>query len=149
MKIVLKENVEKLGKKGEIKEVKDGFARNYLFPRNLAVIATPAIIKKAREEEKRRAKLEEELRNQARKKVKILEAEKFVIQVKAGASGKLFGAIQPSDIAQIIEKQAGIKIHPKIVEISEPIKKIGDYKIKIALHKNVTANISLKVVAQG
>lgn len=148
MKIILKEDVEKLGKRGEIKEVKEGFARNYLFRRNLAELATPAIIERVKREEKLRIKKEAEAKIKAEKDAKVFEKKKITLHVKAGASGKLFGSISVSDVAKAIEKQIGLTIDSKIIEIPEPIKRVGDYKIKIILHKDVKANLDLKVVAQ-
>jgi large subunit ribosomal protein L9 len=149
MKVVLKEDVEKLGRKGEIKEVKEGFARNYLFKRNLAELATPKIIEKVKKEEKIKAEKEREAKLRAEKSAKVFEKKKITLPVKTGASGKLYGSIQDSDITKAVETQIGVTIDPKMIEIPEPIKEVGVYKIKIVLHKDVKVNLDLKVIAQS
>lgn len=148
MKIILNEDVEKLGNKGELKEVKEGYARNYLFPKNLATKATKKAIKQISEEvEAKKEEIAKE-KEEAQKKASSLESQKITIQAKAESNGKLFGALSEKIIADNIKKQTGQEVDTKQIEISEPIKQIGDYKIEIILHKEVKISIDLKVVAQ-
>lgn len=148
MKIILEENVEKLGEKGELKEVKSGYARNFLFPKNLAIPASESAIKKINEEVKKRQAIDTKTKEEAQEKAKILESKKITISVKAEKAGKLFGAISEKEIIENIKKQLGLELDPKDIEIDSPIKKVGDYKIKITLHKEIKVNVNIKVIAQ-
>lgn len=149
MKIILLQDVENLGKKGEIKEVKEGFARNYLFPKNLAQLATAQALKKAQLEKQVQEKRVETLRREAEAQAKKLQKQIFIIPAKAGTEGKLFGSVTSEQIASQIFKELGIKVDPKDVELTEPIKKIGEYKIKVKLFNNIEAKVKLAITKQN
>ncbi|MRJ06526.1 MAG: 50S ribosomal protein L9 [Epsilonproteobacteria bacterium] len=143
MKVILLEDVKGLGKRGEIKEVKDGYGRNYLIPRKLAKVATPQAIKewekiKAEEE----AKLQEELKKINELKEKI-EGLKLVIRHKLGANGQLYGAITNKEIAQEL-KNHGIEIDKRDIN-SPTIKSVGEYEIDIKLGHGIHATLHLVV----
>jgi large subunit ribosomal protein L9 len=146
MKIILNEDVEKIGKKGELKEVKPGYARNYLFPKNLAIPATKSAVKKVNEDLKKKESEDTKSKEDAQNKAKILEGYKVTIQAKSEKNGKLFGSIAEKEIVENIKKQTGQNINPNDVEILEPIKKIGNYKANINLHKNVKISIDINIV---
>lgn len=148
MKIILNEDVKNLGKKGELKEVKEGFARNFLIPKNLAKPATKVAVKKLEEELKNKEADNAKLKEEAKNKAKLLDGQKVTIQAKADKSGKLFGAISEKEIAENIKKYLNQDIETKMINVSEPIKKIGDYKTKVTLHKEIKASIDIKVVAE-
>ena len=146
MKIILKENIEKLGFKDEIVDVKNGFARNFLIPKNKAVIATENAIKvlneKLRQQESR---LNEEIEN-ANKTVEELSKLTIVIKSKLQEDGKkLFGSISSKQLVDEIGKQ-GIEIDRKFVKLSS-IKEIGSYTAEIRLHRKVNCSIEFKVVS--
>ena len=146
MKVILKENIEKLGFKDEIVDVKNGFARNFLIPKNKAVIATKNAIKvlneKLRQQESR---LNEEIEN-ANKTVEELSKLSIVIKSKLQEDGKkLFGSISSKQLADEIGKH-GIEIDRKFVKLNS-IKEIGSYTAEIRLHRKVNCSIEFKVVS--
>ncbi len=149
MKVILLSDVKALGKKGTVKEVADGYARNFLFPKNLAIPATPANLKKWETEQ---AHLEQ------KEALEEAEAKRIAAQIdgltlkfprKAGEGGKLFGSITGKDIVEELQKKTGIEIDKKQLNPSEPIKAMGEHQIKVHLYRGVTANIEVHVVPEG
>jgi large subunit ribosomal protein L9 len=148
MKVIFLKDYQSKAKKGEIKEVKDGFARNFLIPYGYAIEATEENLKilkerEKREEEKKRKKIEyaKELRN-------ILKESSLTIQAKAGMDEKLFGAITNENISEEIKKQLKIDIEKHQIILEEPIKKLGIYKIPIKLGENIEAILKVWVVRE-
>lgn len=148
MKIILREDVEKLGKAGDVVKVADGFGRNYLIPRQLAVPANVRNLK-ALEHDRRvieaRAK---KSRTSAESLASRLSAVSITLPAKAGEEGKLFGAITSRDIAEALEK-AGVPVDRKNVLLPDPIKQLGDYKVKIKAGTDLHPEISVRVVAES
>ena len=148
MKIILREDVEKLGKAGDVVKVADGFGRNYLIPRQLAVPANVRNLK-ALEHDRRvieaRAK---KSRKSAESLATMLASVSLTIPAKAGEEGKLFGAITSRDIADAMEK-AGVPVDRKNVLLHDPIKQLGDYKVKIKAGTDLHPEISVSVVAES
>jgi len=148
MKIILREDVEKLGKAGDVVKVADGFGRNYLIPRQLAVPANVRNLK-ALEHDRRvieaRAK---KSRKSAESLAEKLSAISITLPAKAGEEGKLFGAITSRDIAEALEK-AGVPVDRKNVLLLDPIKQLGDYKVKIKTGTDLHPEISVSVVAES
>ena len=148
MKVILREDVEKLGTAGDVVKVADGFGRNYLIPRQLAV---PADVRnlKALEHDRRvieaRAK---KSRKSAESLATMLASVSLTIPAKAGEEGKLFGAITSRDIADAMEK-AGVPVDRKNVLLHDPIKQLGDYKVKIKAGTDLHPEISVRVVAES
>ncbi len=145
MKVVLLENIKKLGKKDEIVEVSDGYARNVLIAKNQALQATPENLNNLKLKNKNEEKKEENLRNIAMHDKVVLEGKTFTLSIKAGASGKTFGSITTKEIAECIKQDADIEIDRKDVLLDESIKNIGSYDIKVKLHKDIVAIIKLEV----
>lgn len=147
MKVILREDVEKLGKAGEIVKVADGYGRNFLIPKQLAV---PADIRNVRtlEHDKRvieaRAK---KTRKTAESLAEKIAAVSLTLPARAGEEGKLFGAITSRDIALALEK-AGVPVDRKLVLLAEPIKQLGDYKVKVKLGAEIVPEISVSVVPE-
>jgi large subunit ribosomal protein L9 len=148
VKVILLENVNKLGKTGELVEVSQGYARNFLFPKGLAEPADEGKIKvlkeKAKAEKKRKAKAEQD----AEKTAKQLSNKTVVISVKTGEQGRLYGSITSKDVADAIEKDLGIKIDKKKVELSAPIRALGTYNVSIKLFPGISSDLSIKIVAE-
>ena len=148
MKVVFLQNVEGSGRTGEIKEVADGFARNFLLPRRLAAPATPDAVKRAEAlaaaEARRQAELDEEARTLAEKL-----AAPIVITVRAGEQGRLYGSVTPADVAEEASKLAGQEVDRHLLVLEEPIKEVGTYEIPLRLTHNVEATITVEVVAEG
>lgn len=144
MLVLLLQNVSKLGLKNEIKNVNDGYAKNFLFPKKLAIKATPELIKKAEVEkaleenkQKRNIELTKKLAND-------IEGKRFIIKAKAGEEGQLFQAISVEKIAEKIN-QNGFAIEQKQIFIEEPIKKIGDHKVKIKFGTGLESTINVVI----
>jgi len=144
MRIILLEDVENLGKKGEVKEVAFGYARNFLIPRKLAVLATRGKLKQREEELERLKKKKEQLQKEAEALKEKLEKQVFQLEIPAGPKGKLFGAVTAKEIADLIKKETGIPIDKKQIE-EGPIKESGEHKITLKLFEDIKAKIQLKV----
>ena len=148
MKVILREDVEKLGKAGEVVKVADGYGRNYLIPRKLAVLADVRNMK-ALEHDRRvietRAK---KTRKGAEATAGRLAAVSLTIPAKAGEEGRLFGAVTSRDIAEALEK-AGVPVDRKTIQLPEPIKQVGDYKVKVRVAADIAPEISVRVVPES
>ena len=147
MEVILKEDVEKLGEMGDIVDVANGYARNYLLPMGMAVEATEGRVQQVEQLKKKRQKRIAESRKQAEKKAQALEAESFEIAVKAGEQGRLFGSVTTQDIAEEVEKK-GFEIDRKKIQLEDNIKDLGEYKVELKLFEDITAQLSLTVVAK-
>ncbi len=144
MQVILQQDVLNLGKKGELKDVAPGYARNHLLPRNLAVEATPQRIK---EWEQRKDKLEAESRRQeeyAQGLADKMSDLKLIFNMQAGEGGRLFGSVTPADIAGKL-KEAGFDVDKKKIEIKEPIKSLGSYKVAIRLYPGIKTDAEVIV----
>lgn len=146
MKVILIEDVKKIGKKGEIKEVKPGYARNALFPKNLAIEATPENMKEWEAEQAELKRLDAENKAQAEEMKKALEKKKIIIKWKGGSSGKLFGSVNSPEIADAIKEELGLDIDRKKIDLKSPIKETGDYEVTVKLYGATNANVKLEVV---
>ncbi|MBO8126636.1 MAG: 50S ribosomal protein L9 [Firmicutes bacterium] len=148
MKVILKADVKGVGKAGSAVEVKDGYARNFLLPKGLAVEATAGNLKNLKQQqaaEKARLRKEKEEAQAAADKI---NGKTVVIKAKTGEGGKLFGSITSKDIAETITKTFQVTIDKRKVELSEPIKTLGAREIEIKMHPEVTARVNLQVVAE-
>lgn len=145
MKVILKEDVKKLGKKGKVIKVADGYGRNYLIPRGLAEEATNSNINELKHKKKVEAKKEEEQRKEASKLAANLEKEKYVISVKAGENGRLFGSVTTKDIAETVKK-AGYKIDKRKINLNDHIKSLGVHNVNVKVYEDITATLKVQVV---
>jgi large subunit ribosomal protein L9 len=147
MKVILREDVENLGKAGDIVKVADGYGRNHLIPKQLAVRADTRNLR-ALEHDRRvieaRAK---KVRKSAEELGATLSSLSLTIPAKAGEEGKLFGAVTSRDIAQAMEA-AGVPVDRKMVQLSEPIKQIGEYKVKVKAGTDIVPEVAVTVVAE-
>ena len=145
MKVILLADVKKLGKKGEIKEVKEGYGRNFLVPSGLARLATRKAIvelEKGKDASSRKATKKRKKSKELAKKISGLE---ITIKEKSGDDGKLYGSINEKKIVQEIKKR-GFDIKSSSIKLAEPIKKLGEYEVPIALDKSSEGKIFLKIV---
>ncbi|WP_027703200.1 50S ribosomal protein L9 [Metaclostridioides mangenotii] len=145
MKVILLKDVKGTGKKGEMKEVSDGYARNFLFPKKMAVAADSTAVKELKEKNK-----SEEFRAQQEYDNAVLlgkEMEKVSIDIytKAGEGGRLFGSITSKDIAEQLKKQKDIDVDKRKIILEEPIRVLGSTKVEIKIHPKVTTNIRVDV----
>ncbi|MEA3501006.1 MAG: 50S ribosomal protein L9 [Candidatus Marinimicrobia bacterium] len=145
MKIILKENIEKLGNKNEIIDVKDGYARNYLFPKKLALKATKANINVVKELERVKDKKEKSVVRTAQKLADKLKNISITVSAEAGEDEKIFGSITTQKIAELLDEK-GYKIDKHNIVIEAPIKNLGVFNIPIKLHTDITAEVKLWVV---
>lgn len=145
MKVILREDVKKLGKQGEVVKVADGYGRNYLIPKGLADEATEGNIKHLKHQQKVRQKKKVEKIEEAEELVEEIEKEKFQIAVKAGENGRLFGSVNTKDIAKIVN-EAGYEIDKRKIDLDDPIKSLGVHKVKVKIFKDVEATLTIKVV---
>lgn len=148
MQVILLKDVRGLGKAGEVAKASDGYARNYLFPKKLALEATEnnlkQLEKKHQEQEAQRAA---DTAEALELKKKIEAAGAVTLQTKAGDSGRLFGAVTSQDIADAFEKEYGIAIDKKKIELDSPIKNTGSYEVILKLYQGVSARLKLDVKA--
>jgi large subunit ribosomal protein L9 len=148
VKVILKENVDNMGYVGDVVEVNRGYARNYLFPRGLAIEYTSGNLKsmeylKKKEWEKRNQEIAE-----AQKLAEKINQITLTFQVKAGKDGKLFGSVTHKDIAESLTGDHQIEIDRKKIEHTEPLKKIGSYQVGVRLHQDVNAKLNIKIVPE-
>jgi large subunit ribosomal protein L9 len=146
MKVVFNEDVRGQGKKGEIKEVSDGYARNYLLPRTLASAATADAVNAIKLKEKAKAAQAAKEKALALEYAQKLEAVQVTVRAKSGGSGKLFGAVTSETISKALKEQFDMDIEKNKIVQSEPIKSYGSYTVKAKLGYEVSANINLLVV---
>ena len=145
MKVIFQQDVRGQGKKGELKEVSDGYARNYLLPRKLAVEATTDNLNTMRLREKARAKQMAEEKAAAEAAAKKLEGIVVKISAKAGAGGKLFGSITSKEISDELQSQFGISIEKNKIVQPEPMKSYGSFSVKCKLGYEITGTINVVV----
>ena len=146
MQVILKQDVEKIGQRGDIVDVSRGYVRNFLVPRGLAEVATPA---KMEEAQRRMAEAEERNRRMAERASEIAETlNKSVITVEArtGEDERLFGSITPANIVSAIEKARGIRLDRRRVKLDEPIRALGTHQVPIQVHGDVEASVKVIVV---
>ncbi len=146
MKVIFSTDVRGQGKKGEMKEVSDGYARNYLIPRGLAAEATADNINAMKLKEKAKAAQIAREKALAEDNAKKLEGVQVLIRARAGSSGKLFGAVTSQEISDALKEQFGIDIEKNKIVQAEPIKTFGSYTVKAKLGYEVSGSINLLVV---
>ena len=147
MKVILEQDVPNLGKKGELKDVAPGYARNHLLPRNLAVEATPQRLKEWEKLKDKSEKEERRLEEQAKALAERLNDHELYFTMPAGEGGRLFGSVTPSDLASKLS-EAGYDIDKKKIEISEPIKNLGNYLATVRLYPGIKTVIKVKVESE-
>ncbi len=145
MKVILKEDVRSLGKKGTLVNVSDGYAKNYLFPRNLAVVADASAMNTLKSQEEAKAykiKMETQAAKELAEKLNNLIIK---IQATAGGDGKFYGAVTSKEISEQLEAQHGIAVDKRKIELSDPIKAFGQYEIPAKLYTGITGKLHVMV----
>ncbi len=147
-KVLLREDVDDLGARGEIVRVRAGYARNYLLPRNLAVEATAGNVKGI--EQERAALLKKEAKERATAEAQSQQMGTLVLEFKrkAGEQGALYGSVTSMDVAEAL-KERGYEIDRHRIHLREPLKRLGDYKVPIRLHREVTIDLQVRVIPEG
>lgn len=145
MKAVLLQDVKSLGKKGELVEVSTGYARNFLFPRNLAKEADSQAMNELKNAAaSKQYKIDTQIK-QAQEAKAELEGKVFVMKAKCGKSGKLFGRITPTEIAQEIKRQKNIDVDKRKITLASDIKNVGEYEAEIKFYSGISANVKISV----
>ena len=148
MKVILLEDVKSLGKKGEIVNVNDGYARNFILKKNLGLEATGKNLNDLKLQQQNAAKVAKEKLEAAQALAKDLEDKSITVKIQAGVEGKVFGSISSKEIALEAKKQLGMDIDKKKIVILDAIKSLGTYNVNIKLHKDVVGKLAVKVEAK-
>ncbi len=146
MKVILHQDVEKVGKDGEVVNVSDGYARNYLFPRKLAVEAIGGALKNIQMRQALEERRSEKLLTQANQSAQALEGKSVTIEAKAGSENRLYGSVTSQDIADAITKSLGVSVDKRKIQLIDPIKAMGTYTVPIKLHRDVQVPVTVEVV---
>ncbi|HTP88180.1 MAG TPA: 50S ribosomal protein L9 [Bryobacteraceae bacterium] len=147
MEVILREDIEKLGTRGQLVKVTPGYARNYLLPKRLAVAATDANRKIVEQERQAHLKREAKEVADAQDLAKMMASVTITIAQKAGESDQLFGSVTSRDIGEALEKQ-GYTIERRKIVLADPIRQLGEYKVAVRLHKDVTVEIPVTIVKE-
>jgi large subunit ribosomal protein L9 len=147
MEVILREDVEKLGQRGQVVKVAPGFARNFLLPQRMAVAATDANKKIVEQERQAHLRRETKLAADAQDLAKMMSSVVLTLQRKAGENDQLFGSVTSADLAVALER-AGYTIDRKQIHLDEPIKTLGDFKVGVRLHREVSIEVPVHVVKE-
>ena len=147
MKIILMEDVPALGRRGEVREVATGYARNYLLPKKLALPATPGNLQNLEHLKRQRDRAENKAREEARAAADRIAALELAVATRASEDGRLFGSVSAQDVVEFLERQR-IPVQKRRVLLEDPIKALGEYQIPIRLHHDVTATLRVAVTRE-
>ncbi len=146
MKIILTQDVKKVGKKGDILEVKDGYARNALLPKGLAMEASAVNLNQRKLEQNAIDKKKQAELNEAKQIEAKLKEKEIKIPLRTGEGGKVFGSVTSKEIAETIKKELGLDVDKKKIQLKEAIKSLGTQNISIKLHPQVTASVTISII---
>ena len=146
MKVILLADVKSLGKKGEIVNVSDGYARNFVLPKKLGVEANSANMNDLKLQKANADKVAQEQLEAARELAEVLKTKEVVLKMKSGEGGRAFGSVSSKEIASAAKTQCGLEIDKKKIQLPEAIKALGVYEVNIKLHTKVTGQLKVKVV---
>lgn len=145
MKVILLEDIKNVGKKGDIIDANDGYARNYILPKKLGIEATPKNLNDLKLKKNNEEKIALKQLEDAKALAKDLEDKAVVVQIKAGEGGRTFGSVSTKEIAAAFKEQYGMELDKKKIQVDEAIKSFGVYKVNIKLHPQVTGVLTVKV----
>ena len=148
MKVILTEEIRGLGTRGDVVNVKNGYARNYLLPKNLAREATAGNLKSVEQERKKWAALAQQEKTAAEKAAASVQGVKITVHKRVGDNGQLFGSVTANEIADALEAK-GIQVDKRRIEIAHSIKSVGTHDVDVRLHREVTAHVQVEVVPIG
>lgn len=149
MKVILLEDVKAIGKKGQIVDVNDGYARNFIFKKKLGLEATPTNLNNLKLQKANDEKIAKEILEKAKAFGEELAKLTVVVKMKGGEGGRVFGSVSSKEIAEEAKKQFGVEIDKKKIVMEEPIKSFGAYELNVKLHPEVTAKLRVKVEENG
>ncbi|MGB9592754.1 MAG: 50S ribosomal protein L9 [Anaerolineae bacterium] len=145
MQVLLLKDVPNLGKAGTVKNVADGYARNFLFPKKLAVPATPEAMKQAEAIRKAALRKQQRMEEEAEALAKELEAVSLTFKAKAGESGKLYGSVTAAHIAEALSAKMGMEFDKRKIDLEEPLKELGEHQVRIKLAPTVSASVRVVI----
>ncbi len=145
MKIILLQDEKKLGKKGDIIEASEGYARNYILPKKIGVEATPKNLNDLKLQKANESKIAKEQLDAAKALAEELGTKQVIVTMKAGEGGRVFGAVSSKEIALACKEQHGIELDKKKIVLPESLKSFGSYEVNIKLHPQVTGKLTVKV----
>jgi large subunit ribosomal protein L9 len=149
MKVLLRSDVDGVGKRGEVVEVTKGFARNYLFPTGIALVASAGTEQQAASMRRARDLRDVHDREAAETVSGVLAGTTVTVTAKAGAGGRLFGSVTASDVAEAVEAQTGAAIDRRKIQLTDPIKSLGTHLVPVGLHPEVQVELTVEVVASN
>ncbi len=147
MKVILTQDVKNLGNEGDVKDVSDGYGRNYLIPKGLVVEATKGNLKEIEDQTKRLQKQKDREKTHAQALYDRLNGKSITVTARSGGGDKLFGAVTAKEVADALNKQFKVKLDKKKVDLGEPIKHLGEYPVKIKIYPLIQAEITVRVEA--
>ena len=148
MKVILLEDVKSLGKKGEIVEVSDGYARNFVLPKKLGAEANSKNMNDLKLQKANADKIAKEQLEAAQELAKVLETKEVIVKMKSGEGGKAFGSISSKEIAEEAKKQCELELDKKKIQLPEAIKSLGVYEVNVKLHTKVMGKLKVKVIEE-
>jgi large subunit ribosomal protein L9 len=148
VRVVLRDDVENVGRKGDLIEVTDGFARNYLVPRGLAMKATKGVVQQADAMRRNREAREAREREAAETLSAQLTGRRVEVRARAGEGGRLFGSVTAADIVEAVRAQTGVEIDRRDTQLSEPLKELGPAEVRVKLHADVEVTLAVDVVSE-
>ncbi len=148
MKVILLQDVKSVGKKGDILDANDGYARNFLLPKKMAVVADAANLNNLKLQKSNEVKVAQEQLEEAQRFAKELESKEVVLTIKAGEGGRTFGSVSSKEIANAFKEQCGVTIDKKKIQLSESIKTFGTHEVKVKLHPKVMGTLVVRVREQ-
>ena len=145
MKIILLQDEKKLGKKGDVIEASEGYARNYILPKKIGVEATPKNMNDLKLQKANESRIAQEQLDAAKALAEVLETKQVTVKIKAGEGGKVFGSVSSKEIAAAYKEQHDLDIDKKKIQLSESLKNFGIYEVGVKLHPQVTCKLTVKV----
>ena len=147
MKVILADDVDNLGTKGDVVTVADGYARNFLVPTGLALMASKGALKQAEQMRRAREEREQKIKDEAAGRVGKLGATPVYISARAGEGGRLFGSVTKADVARAIKEQLGEDVDRHVIRLDDPIRTTGSHSVEVHLHEEVNALVTVEVIA--
>ena len=148
MRVVLRDDVENIGRKGDLIEVTDGFARNYLVPRGLAMKATKGVVQQADAMRRNREARDARDREAAQALADQLSGRRIELRARAGEGGRLFGSVTSADVADAVRAQTGVELDRRKTQLAEPLKELGAVEVPVKLHSDVEVTLTVDVVPE-
>ena len=148
MKVVLRDDVENIGRKGDLIEVTDGFARNFLVPRGLAMKATKGVVQQAEAMRRNREARDARDREAAQALADQLTGKRIELRARAGEGGRLFGSVTSADVADAVRAQTGVEVDRRKTQLAEPLKELGVVEVPVKLHADVEVSLTVDVVPE-